>query len=527
MIGIRQIAQWEEIFSLRELQSRHRASSVRELIAAYYDKPLKGGVCGVPNQSDGLSPQTFGSPGGRWTRGSLKVLINTKNANFMNAPSAPPTTAEAVIMNAFGLWQAISRFFNFTFLPREADPAAADIRVIFGGTQVHPKFGSQGGVFGSAGFPENGNIQFDSAEVWSPNFLLSAALHEIGHSLGLDHSNAPASTMYPNAPGTQNIDAESEMAIQALYGWQPQQRAGGGTSHRASLGVTTSAFSFTHGATRTLHMAWRGIGNDSMIYFSEYREEGWTQQQASGMGSSHSPALTESSVDNSGRTHLLMAWRGIGNDSGIYWSQKGDRSWENMRAGSGGSSAAPALANVNGQIYMAWKGIGNDSGIYWATYNGQAKSWSPQAKVRYGGTSDSPALVAFNGLLYMFWKGIGNDVAVYYSFFDVANNDLIWRPQRRIEYFSYETDGGAPHAIATSGALSAAVRGNSIILTWKGIGDDSTIWFSFFRDNEFSGQAPVPNVGTSVGPSVVQVNGRTYVAWRGIGGDNGIYWARL
>jgi len=208
--------------------------------------------------------------------------------------------------------------------------------------------------------------------------------------------------------------------------------------------------------------------------------------------------------------------------------------WEGQRGVAGvGSSAGPALANVNGRICMAWKGVGDDGGIYWSIYNG-AEGWSPQSNtpgatqdnVLGVGTSDSPALVAFNGMLYMFWKGVSGDSNAYYSFFDFAN-DPIWKPQRRIEYFSYETGGGVPHAIGTSGALSAAVRGNSIILAWKGVEDDSTIYFSLFANNEFSGQAGVPNVGTSVGPSVIQADGRTYMTWKGIEGDTGIYWSRL
>ena len=129
-------------------------------------------------------------------------------------------------------------------------------------------------------------------------------------------------------------------------------------------------------------------------------------------------------------------------------------------------------------------------------------------------------------MLFMFWKGVPGDSNVYYSFYDFAN-DPIWKPQRRVEYFSYESGGGIPYAIGTSGAPSAAVRGNSILLTWKGVEGDSAIYISLFANNEFSGQAAVPNVGTSAGPSVVQADGSTFMAWKGIEGDTGIYWSRL
>jgi hypothetical protein len=57
---------------------------------------------------------------------------------------------------------------------------------------------------------------------------------------------------------------------------------------------------------------------------------------------------------------------------------------------------------------------------------------------------------------------------LYCSIFDAANNPIC-KPQRRIEYFCYETGGGVPCAIGTSAALSAAVRGNGVIVAWKGI----------------------------------------------------------
>jgi hypothetical protein len=488
---------------------------------------LDDGFCGVPEQGGRIGPLTFGSPGGRWTRGALNVSINVAGATFVNATPAAPN-AGAVIAAAFAQWQTPPNtfppsFFTFTFVP---PGTGEDIRVIFGGSGVDPSFGRPGGVLASAGYPELGNLQFDSSEVWNPNSLLSVALHEIGHLLGLSHSNVPAGTMNPFANSALAIDAESRIAIAAMYGWQPQQRASdGGTSHRPSLGVT----SITNLAAtlQTAYMVWKGV-EDSGIYFSEFRGAWSPQERIIGVGCSCSPALTQIAIPGSPTpaTGLLMAWKGVSDDQTIYWTRDMGFGWEAQRPGpDAGTSAGPALANVNGRIYMAWKGAEDDSGIYWSTYDG-AESWSPQANVRGVGTSDSPALVAFNGMLYMFWKGVSGDANAYYSFFDFAN-DPIWKPQKRVEYFSYETGGGVPHAIGTSGALSAAVRGNSIILTWKGVEDDSTIYFSLFANNEFSGQAGVPNVGTSVGPSVVQVGGNTLMAWKGIEGDSAMYWSRL
>lgn len=73
-----------------------------------------------------------------------------------------------------------------------------------------------------------GDIQFDSAESWevgnsqgSQAFdLLYVAVHEIGHALGLEHSDAPGSvlndTLSPNQQFTGLTDADRDAAL-ALY----------------------------------------------------------------------------------------------------------------------------------------------------------------------------------------------------------------------------------------------------------------------------------------------------------------------
>jgi len=503
---------------------------------------LQGRFCGVPDRGGTLGPLTFGSPGGRWTRGVLRVSINPANCTFVNQPLSPPTNPVAVIIGAFAQWQAASSFFAFNFVPPNS---GEDVRVVFGGPQVDPRFVGPGGVAGSAGYPEEGNVQFDATETWtlgpSPTGsavdLLAVALHEIGHLLGLSHSNVPNALMNPYVPATNTIDAESQNAINAMYGWQPPTLVPDrGTSDRASLGITSTS-NFTSRSETPL-MVWKGVGDDYGIFYSELRD-GWTPQQpVPDVGCSYSPSLTSlpsTPIPGGGLSAgTMMAWKGVGSDPGIYWTRYTGAYWESQRqVANFFSSAAPALATVNGQICLACKGrvygpfgANNDPRIYWCTYDG-AESFLPQQNPIAGaGTSDSPALVGYNGMLYMFWKGIPGDEHAYYSFFDFAN-DPIWKPQRRIEYFSYETSGGVPHPIGTTGGLSATVRGDSILLTWKGIEGDPKIWFSLFRNGEFSGQAPVPNALTTVGPSVVQADGRTYMAWKGVGDDYHIYWSRL
>ena len=498
------------------------SASLGDLLAG-----LSATFCSVPDAGSATSPlhiQTFGAPGGRWSRGALKFSVNAAGSSFTVPLGAPPTSPAAMIAAAFAQWQAVLPFFTFT---QVGVNSGEDIRVVFGNASVDPAFGAAGGVLASAGYPEKGNVQFDSAEAWTPATLLSVALHEIGHSLGLSHSDNPASLMYPYSPPIATIDAESRLALMAIYGWQPQQGLGDrATTDRASLGITSSS-NFTS-RFETPHMVWKGSRGDTGIYTSELGANGWSPQaRIPGIGSAQSPSLTQIGAPGpTPATGLFMAWRGVPDDDGLYWSRNLGAGFEPQHPIPGtGSSHRPSVANLNGTVIMAWKGIPGDSGIYWSTFDG-AQNWSGQSSVRGVGTSESPALVAYNNRLYMFWKGIEGDSNAYWSFIDFANGS-IWQPQRRIEFFSFETGGGVPIAIGTSSGLSATVRGNVIVLAWKGAGDDTGIWFSFFDGTEFSGQTLFPNAGTSTGPSVVQAGGKTYMAWRGIGDDSNIWWSQL
>ena len=51
--------------------------------------------------------------------------------------------------------------------------------------------------------------------------------------------------------------------------------------------------------------------------------------------------------------------------------------------------------------------------------------------------------------------------------------------------------------------------------------------FSRFRDDDFSGQTNVVNVGSSSGPALADLNGKLYLAWTGVPGDTRLYFSSL
>ena len=135
-------------------------------------------------------------------------------------------TFEAVIERALEVWSDVAKItFTETATPGQTD--SLDI--------TFANLDGANGVLAQAYFPDDvnrsrlaGDVQFDLAENWevgnaqgSRAFdLLYVAVHEIGHALGLDHSNASGSvlnsTVSPNQQFTSLANSD-RAAILSLY----------------------------------------------------------------------------------------------------------------------------------------------------------------------------------------------------------------------------------------------------------------------------------------------------------------------
>ena len=147
---------------------------------------------------------------------------------FLNESNVLPNQDEhQLVRDAFALW---ANEVPLTFT--EVDSASqADFLISWevGNHGDSDPFDGIGGTLAHATFPNpfadrQVEIHFDEEEPWSNSTtadvdLLTVAAHEIGHSLGLDHSNDPNALMYPSYFGPRRFLGSDDIAgIQSLYG---------------------------------------------------------------------------------------------------------------------------------------------------------------------------------------------------------------------------------------------------------------------------------------------------------------------
>ena len=105
-----------------------------------------------------------------------------------------------------------------------ADAADIEIRWVDSNTDPEGELGSVGGVLAYCYFPRYGGDMFiDDAEPWTigdgGDFdLLATATHEMGHGIGLGHSEFTNAIMYPYSGYAEAIGPDDRAAIQSLYG---------------------------------------------------------------------------------------------------------------------------------------------------------------------------------------------------------------------------------------------------------------------------------------------------------------------
>jgi len=182
----------------------------------------------------------YSTTGGMWTY-PVRITYSfiPDGTSIGGSPSklyaTMPSGWQTAIEQAAAVWEAATGI-NFVQVPDDGAPIGSN-----GDQQGDPNFGDirfggmpqSSSVLAFAFFPppfnggtNAGDIFFNTAQLWQTNGsnydLMSCAIHEIGHALGMEHSAIYSAVMYADYHGVaQSLTSDDTSGIQSIYGAAP------------------------------------------------------------------------------------------------------------------------------------------------------------------------------------------------------------------------------------------------------------------------------------------------------------------
>ena len=139
--------------------------------------------------------------------------------------------------------------------------------------------------------------------------------------------------------------------------------------------------------------------------------------------------------------------------------------------------------------YMVWKGMERDDRVFYSSFNGNRGPAATGSGHRFEHGRSAGGL----------WRQAVHGVEGYPD-----------RPGHLLHAFRRHHLGtaatGGRHRVERGPRL--AVLGNNLFMAWKGVENDQRIFFNQFNGSSWTAQQFVPNVATSVGPAVVELQRR-------------------
>lgn len=241
------------MLAVRELQKHVGLPESGTVDAATRDL-LREHRCGVPEGLPQVDPrEKFALAGGSWSENTIEWRIK-------NFGSFDHFDVIGAYHDAFDTWttQTTLKFIETT-------SSSADI------VMKIDEIDGRGGILAQAFYPnDGGDVEVDEDEKWSftdttpAGFfdLRTIVTHELGHSLGLDHSSVRSAVMFPTvAAGTQkrSLTQDDTTAISALY---DEWEEAGGKGTDVAVGPQGSVWLLGSGAGSNHGVyIWRGLAD--------------------------------------------------------------------------------------------------------------------------------------------------------------------------------------------------------------------------------------------------------------------------
>jgi len=201
------------------------------LLLLTYLATMTSGYAFVGDESEETEKRFLGisSDFGRWESGLIRWGYNPTNAP---AAYSDASNTVAIIQRAMDEWSNVSGLqFEFQGASSGWDSENRDDQVVavtWSGTldqsvlgQAGPRWSTSDSDYQGRGYPfySDGSFYLNLTSDWDDDKLESTTLHELGHLIGLGHSDNPDSVMYANPYNhLRHLRNDDISAVQVLYG---------------------------------------------------------------------------------------------------------------------------------------------------------------------------------------------------------------------------------------------------------------------------------------------------------------------